>query len=73
MKQKFEYSINILFSKEDECYIATVPELGKYISAFGDTYEEALKEIQTVIELTLESYREDGITPPKPKQVIKAM
>ena len=57
--KKYEYSINIYFSKEDKCYIASVPELGPYISAFGETYEDALREIQTVIDLTLITYKDD--------------
>jgi len=71
--KKYEYSINIYFSKEDNCYIASVPELGPYISAFGETYEDALREIQTVIDLTLISYKDDKLTPPKPKQIKKVI
>ena len=69
--KKYEYSINIQYSKEDRCYIASVPELGPYISAFGETYEEALCEIQTVINLTLQSYKNDKISPPKPNKLKK--
>ena len=73
MKTKYEYTINIEYSETDKCYIARVPELGEYISAFGETYEDALKEIQDVIELTLQSYSNDGLKPPKPKAIKKAM
>jgi predicted RNase H-like HicB family nuclease len=39
------YEIDILWSDEDGGYIANVPDL-KYCSAFGETYEEALKEVK---------------------------
>ena len=35
------YHINIFYSKEDEGYIADIPDL-KYCSGFGLTEEEAL-------------------------------
>ena len=73
MNKNYEYTINIQFSKKDNCYIATVSELGQYISAFGDTYEDALREIQTVIDLTLQTYKDDNLTPPKPKEIKKAI
>ena len=73
MNNKHEYSINIEFSKVDNCFIARVPVLGPYISAFGDTYEDALREVKTVIELTLKTYKDNGLTPPKPKQVKKVI
>ena len=67
--KKHEYTINIQYSKEDECYIASVPELGPYISAFGETYEDALKEIQIVIDLTFQTYKDDKLSPPKIRQI----
>ena len=38
------YHINIFFSEEDEGYIADIPDL-KYCSAFGETPEDALREV----------------------------
>jgi predicted RNase H-like HicB family nuclease len=40
-----DYHINIFYSEEDNCYVADIPDL-KYCSAFGDTPEEALHEVQ---------------------------
>ncbi|WP_341731445.1 type II toxin-antitoxin system HicB family antitoxin [Microcoleus sp. EPA2] len=37
--------INIFYSHEDEGYIADIPDL-KYCSAFGETPELALQEVQ---------------------------
>lgn len=73
MKTNYEYTINIQYSKEDKSYIASVPELGPYISAFGDSYEDALHEIQTVIDLTLQTYKDDKLSPPKPHKIKKAI
>ena len=47
------YSIKIFYSEEDEGYIALSEELDS-ISAFGETEEEALKEIKTAIALYFE-------------------
>ena len=37
--------INIFYSNQDEGYIADIPDL-KYCSAFGETPESALQELQ---------------------------
>jgi predicted RNase H-like HicB family nuclease len=39
-----DYHINIFYSEEDKGYIADIPNL-KFCSAFGDTPEEALREV----------------------------
>jgi hypothetical protein len=44
-----DYHINIFYSDENEGYIADIPEL-KHCSAFGNTPEEALKEVKIVKE-----------------------
>ncbi|WP_456475679.1 type II toxin-antitoxin system HicB family antitoxin, partial [Candidatus Pyrohabitans sp.] len=49
-----KYKIEIFYSQEDEGFIAVAPELPG-CSAFGETPEEALKEIKTAIELWLEA------------------
>ena len=40
-----DYHINIFYSEEDGGYIADIPDL-RFCSAFGETPEEALAEIQ---------------------------
>jgi predicted RNase H-like HicB family nuclease len=40
-----DYHINIFYSDEDGCYVADIPDL-KFCSAFGDTPEKALREVQ---------------------------
>ncbi len=48
----YKYAIEIFYSEEDEGYIAVAPELPE-CSAFGETEEEALKEIKVAIDLYL--------------------
>ena len=51
------YSVLIFWSDEDESYISVAPDL-EGCSAFGDTPEEALREIQTAMQLWLDVARE---------------
>lgn len=43
------YEIDIFWSDEDDAFIAVVPDL-PYCSAWGDTYQEALDQVQTAIK-----------------------
>jgi predicted RNase H-like HicB family nuclease len=49
-----DYHINIFYSQDDNCYVADIPDL-KFCSAFGDSPEEALKELEVAKKLWLES------------------
>lgn len=60
-----KYAIEIFYSEEDEGYIAVVPELPG-CSAFGETEEEALKEIKIAIDLWLEAAEKESREIPKP-------
>ncbi len=61
-----QYAIAIFPDEEDGDYIAIVPDL-KGCSAFGDTPEDALREIQIAKELWLEVTRERGWEVPEPR------
>lgn len=63
-----KYSVNILWSEEDKGFIATVPEFPG-LSAFGETYEEALKETQAVLDGYISVLSEDGENLPEPNTV----
>jgi predicted RNase H-like HicB family nuclease len=63
---KKDYHINIFYSEEDECYVADIPDLN-YCSAFGETPEEALKEILIAKEGWLAVAREEGLPIPEPR------
>ncbi len=62
----FKYSINLTWSDEDNCYVATVSEFPG-LSAFGDTPEEAIEEAKIAVEGFLKVYKEDGCPIPKPE------
>jgi predicted RNase H-like HicB family nuclease len=61
-----DYHINIFYSEEDEGYIADIPDL-KYCSAFGETPEEALKEVLIAKTAWLEAARDAGKPIPFPR------
>jgi len=54
-----KYAIEIIYSDEDEGFIAVVPELPG-CSAFGVTEEEALREVKVAVSLWLEGAWEEG-------------
>jgi predicted RNase H-like HicB family nuclease len=58
--------INIFYSNEDEGYIADIPDL-KYCSAFGETPELALQEVQIAKTAWLEAAKTAGKSIPEPK------
>lgn len=60
------YHINVFWSKEDQSWIADVPDL-KPCSAHGDTPSEAIDEAEVAIELWLETARERGFSIPEPR------
>ena len=66
-----DYHINVLYSEEDECYVADIPDL-QYCSAFGESPEEALAEVRKAMAVWIESAREEGkpITAPRYRPAI---
>jgi predicted RNase H-like HicB family nuclease len=64
---KSQYSIVIQWSNEDECYVVSFPEWGEFCHTHGETYEEALKNAQEVLELLTESSLEEGEKLPAPQ------
>jgi predicted RNase H-like HicB family nuclease len=58
MFMKNKYAVEIFYSEEDEGYIAVAPELPG-CSAFGETEEEALREINVAIDLRLETDKKE--------------
>ena len=65
------YHINNFYSDEDEGYIADIPDL-EACSAFGETPEQALAELEKAKEAWLQAARDNGksIPPPKYRPVI---
>jgi len=61
-----DYHINIFYSDEDEGYLADIPDL-KFCSAYGETPEEALKEVLLAKAVWLEAARAEGKPIPLPR------
>ncbi|SCL76325.1 hypothetical protein L21_2251 [Methanoculleus chikugoensis] len=61
----YRYAIEVIYSDEDEGFIAVVPELPG-CSAFGETEEEALREVKVAVSLRLEAAIEEGRRIPEP-------
>lgn len=61
-----KYEIIIYWSKDDEAFVAEVPELPG-CAADGKTQEEALANAQKVIGEWIETAKELGRTIPEPK------
>lgn len=62
----YKYEVIIYWSKEDEAFIAEVPELPGCM-AHGGTQEDALKNAQDAITLWIDTAKEFGDTVPEPK------
>jgi predicted RNase H-like HicB family nuclease len=62
---KYEYSVYIVWSKEDEAYLARVPELPGCI-ADGRTQEEALKAVAEMAKEWIEVANEEKRDIPPP-------
>ncbi len=61
-----DYHINVFYSEEDEGYIADIPDL-KYCSAFGETPEDAVREVLIAKNAWLEAARAQGKSIPRPR------
>ncbi|XGV97856.1 MAG: type II toxin-antitoxin system HicB family antitoxin [Leptolyngbya sp. BL-A-14] len=65
-----KYTVIIQWSEEDQCFVVILPEFQDVVMqpvTHGDTYEEALKNAQEVLELLVESASHEGIPLPEPK------
>lgn len=61
-----DYHINVFYSEADESYIADIPDL-KFCSAFGETPEEAVREVIIAKQAWLEVAQATGKPIPEPK------
>ena len=61
-----DYHINIFSSEEDGGYIADIPDLDS-CSAFGDTPEQALAEVEQAKQAWLDAARQSGKPVPPPR------
>ncbi len=59
------YEMVIVWSEEDDCYLVHLPDFPEQTyRTHGDSYEEAARNGEEVLELLLE---EDGLPLPKPR------
>lgn len=65
MKKDYHYLINILWSEEDRCYIAEVPELEGCLT-HGKTAEQALKNAKDAIASWIDAAKQMGHPIPQP-------
>ncbi|NUO09473.1 MAG: type II toxin-antitoxin system HicB family antitoxin [Candidatus Brocadia sp.] len=63
---KYKYEIILYWSKEDETFIAEVPELPG-CAADGVTYGEAIANVEVIIQEWIETAKKLGRPVPKPK------
>ncbi len=61
-----DYHINIFYSEDDGGYIADIPDL-EACSAFGDTPEEALGQVNIAKSAWLEAAQAEGKPIPEPR------
>ena len=61
-----DYHINVSYSSQDGGYVADIPDL-KYCSAFGETPEEAVREVMLARAAWLEAARAEGRVVPAPR------
>ena len=61
-----KYEIILYWSKEDDAFLAEVPELAGCM-ADGKTYQEALANAEVVMEQWIQTARETGRPIPEPK------
>jgi predicted RNase H-like HicB family nuclease len=62
-----KYEVILYWSREDQCYIAEVPELSGCI-AHGNTQQEALVQVNEAVQLWLETAQQFGESIPIPKE-----
>ena len=66
MTRKWKYEILIYWSEEDRVYLAEAPELPGCI-ADGSTYEEALTNVEGIIQEWMETAKDENRPIPEPK------
>jgi predicted RNase H-like HicB family nuclease len=64
------YTVVIQWSDEDHCYLVHLPEFPTQpFHTHGNTYEEAVRNAQEVLELLVEEYQQEGKPLPQPKKI----
>ncbi|MCD4783586.1 MAG: type II toxin-antitoxin system HicB family antitoxin [Candidatus Eremiobacteraeota bacterium] len=61
----YDYNVKVFFDKEDDDFVAAIDEICG-CSAFGNTPEDALRELEIAYKAWLETVIESGYPIPKP-------
>jgi predicted RNase H-like HicB family nuclease len=61
-----KYEVIIYWNEEDQAFIAEVPELPGCV-ADGETYQEALQNVEVIMQEWIETAQELGRIVPQPK------
>ncbi|AFY55645.1 hypothetical protein Riv7116_3172 [Rivularia sp. PCC 7116] len=64
---RLHYKIILYYSQEDESFIAEVPELPG-CAADGESYQEALQNVEVVMQEWIETAQQLGRNIPQPKR-----
>ena len=67
MNEEPHYSMVIQWSDEDEVYVVSLPEWGKYAQTHGTTYDEAVRSGREVLQMLIDSARTEGAPLPEPR------
>lgn len=67
MNEQPHYSMVIEWSDEDQLFVVSLPEWGRYAKTHGRTYEEAVRAGVEVLELLIEGAGTDGEPLPSPR------
>ena len=70
-----KYTIVVQWSEEDQCFVVLLPEFTDVMQpcTHGNTYDEAFKNAQEVLELLVESALKTGDPLPEPKRFGQAL
>ena len=60
------YDYRATWSEEDSCFVSTVSEFPS-LSAHGDTFVEAIQELQNVVKAVMEDMRKNKEIIPEPR------
>ena len=63
----YHYTIMIQWSESAKCFVVSLPEWGDFCHTYGETYEEALKNAQEVLNLMVTSCLAEGKKLPQVK------
>jgi len=63
-----DYNIKVVWSEEDQGYVATLPEF-EHLSVVEETPQEALEQFGLVLDIVIEIYTEQGWELPEMKSL----